>query len=268
VKLLRVRPDDRPALQERLAAFDRHISYPLGADRFTLDHGGDYYAFFDRLGQVSASVFLDDGGGLIGTGAAILRRVPFVAGDAPRKAWYTCDVKLHPDHRGQGIGIAGAGRMFLSHYLRCGRGYAISMNPGDGSANGVVRHARRFRRARIEVAGELAIYSLDADAMLRLAPLLVRHRGPLSYLSLAGKKDLILASSGARMPLLHVQFGPCAELGLPAPVAGHAHMFCAMRDSALAAELAADGVAEAASATIIAHRMKPCDWQFVLTSDI
>jgi len=267
VKLIHVGPAERALFQPHLAALDDHISYPLGNDRFRLDHGPSYYAFFDRLGKVSAYVMVD-GQHLIGTGMAILRRVPYVTGGKPRKTWYACDAKMHPDHRGRGLGMGAAGRHFLGHYLRCGHGYAISMNPADGRDNGVVRHAQRFRRARIHVAGILCIFSVDAEAMTRLAPLVVRHRGPLSYLSLEGKKDLILDSTQARLPLLHVQFGPCAESGVPHPVPGHTHMLCALETDELTRDLATEGIEPSATATIIAHRMDPCDWRFVLTSDI
>jgi hypothetical protein len=267
MKLIHVGPGDRARFQQHLAAFDDFISYPLGHDRFRLDHGPDYYAFFDRLGRVSAYVMYE-GEQMIGTGMAILRRVPYVSGGKPKKTWYACDAKMHPDHRGRGLGMGAASRHFLSHYLRCGHGYAISMNPGDGRENGVVRHAQRYKRARVHIAGVLNIFSLDADAMARLAPLVVEHRGPLSYLSLQGKKDLILDSTQARLPLLHVQFGPCAEAGLPAPVAGHTHMLCALQTDGLSAALAAAGIEASATATILAHRMDPCDWRFVLTSDI
>lgn len=267
MRLVEVTRADRPAFQGRLAAFDAHASYPFGEDRFRLDHGADYYAFFDRLGEVSAHVFLD-GEDIVGMGVAVLRDVPFRRGERARRTWYLCDAKVHPERRGQKLAYRAAGQRFLRHYLRAQRAYGITMNPGDGSDNGVVRHAMRYRLAPFHLGGVLGIYSLDADAMRRLAPLLTAHRGPLEYLSLEGKKDLIMQSSGTRLPLLHVQFGPCAERGHAAPMEGHTHMFCALEGDALAGALAAEGVDPSASATILAHRMQDCDWQFVLTSDI
>lgn len=267
MKLVRIRPEERSRYQQRLADFEAHFTYPYGSDRFALDHGRDYYAFFDRLGEVHAHAFVADET-LIGMGIAVLRRVPFRRGERPRSAWYLCDGKTHPDHRGQKLSFRAGTRRFLPTYLRCPRGYAISMNPGDGSENGVVRHALRFRLARLSVAGILGIYSFDAGAMREIEPLLIQHRGPVSYLSLEGKKDLIMQSTKARLPLIHVQFGPCAEQGAPEPSDGHTHMFCAHEGDALHRDLGALGITPSATATIIAHRMDRCDWQFVLTSDI
>lgn len=267
MKLVRVAREDRPRFEERLARFDRHWSYPYGDDRFRLDHGREYYAFFDRLGEVSAHAFVE-GDEIVGVGIAVLRSVPFQRGGPARRTWYLCDAKVDPAHRGQNLSFRAAGRQFLQHYLRAPRAYGITMNPGDGTENGVVRHALRYRLAPLSVAGTLGIYSLDEGAMRALEPLLVRHRGPVSYLSLAGKKDLVMESTKSRLPLLHVQFGPCAERGVAAPVPGQTHMFCALAGDALSAELEAERVKPSATATILAHRMHDCDWQFVLTSDI
>lgn len=267
MKLVSIEREDRPAFQARLERFDRHWTYPYGDDRFRLDHGVDYYAFFDRLGDVSANAFVE-GDEIVGMGVAVLRRVPFRRGERPRRVWYLCDGKVHPEHRGQKLAFKAAGQKFLQHYWKAQRAYGITMNPGDGSENGVVRHAMRYRLAPFHVGGILGIYSLDAEGMTRLEPLLVRHRGPVGYLSLEGKKDLIMQSTQARLPLLHVQFGPCAERGVDAPIAGHVHMFCALAGDPLARALEAEGVTPDATATILAHRMHDCDWQFVLTSDI
>ena len=48
-----------------------------------------------------------------------------------------------------------------------------------------------------------------------------------------GTKDIVLASSGAAMPLLHVQLGPCAEAGHGAPIPGGVRMFCTPAGDAL-----------------------------------
>jgi hypothetical protein len=45
-------------------------------------------------------------------------------------------------------------------------------------------------------------------------------------------------------------------------------MFCALEGDPLSRALDSRGVRPDATATILAHRMRRCDWQFVLTSDI
>jgi hypothetical protein len=76
------------------------------------------------------------------------------------------------------------------------------------------------------------------------------------------------------MPLLHFQFGPCAEAGLQRPVAGSVHMLCAPAGDSLSKELLAYGIKPTASASVIHHRMglgmgtRGLNWNFILTSDI
>ncbi len=259
IRFVRVRREDRARYQERLAALEKMARYPLGEDSFTLDHGADYFAFFDRLGDVEYRLALD-GDRVIAVGCGILRRVP-------ERTWYLCDLKVDPEYRGRHLPLSMLTRYFLPHYLRCPRGYAISMNPAQGE-NRVVRLMQRFRWARLSVPVFLEIYSLDDVRMREVAPLVEKHRGPLSYLSLAGKKDLRLASTGKPLPLLHVQFGPCAERGFPEPRDGHAHMLCAPGGDPLARALAERGIAPTATASILQHRMPWTDWRFVLTSDV
>jgi hypothetical protein len=159
-------------------------------------------------------------------------------------------------------------RAFWLNYLRCPRGYAISMNPGDGSPNRIVRLMSHFRWAPTGLAATLELFSLSAEQMRASEALIREHRGEVSYLSLAGKKDIVLTSSGAPMKLLHVQFGPCAEPGLPQPQEGAVHMLCAPSGDALALALCSRGLLPSATASVIHHRMGKADWRFVLTSDI
>ena len=88
-------------------------------------------------------------------------------------------------------------------------------------------------------------------------------------------KDLVLGSTGARLPLLHLEWTTGAAPGardpsttVAEPRDGHTHMLCAPHDDPLAADLTARGLAPTARASVIAHRMQECDWRFVLTSEI
>jgi hypothetical protein len=162
-------------------------------------------------------------------------------------------------------------KVFVHNYLRCPRGYAISMNPADGSPNRIVRLLGRFRWARTSLATTLRLYSLAEGEMRAAEPVLRAHRGPVRYLSLAGVKDIVLQSSGAPLPLLHAQFGALAAPAAacaPAPRPGHVHMFCAPEGDPLHEELARAGLHPSASASVIHHRMDRADWKFILTSDI
>ena len=257
---------DRDEFRERIAALERGVTYPLGKDRFEIDHGDDYFAFFDRLGDVSYVAALD-GDRVVAVVAAVLRSVPFASDEAPRTTWYLCDLKVRPDDRTRRI----TARMFAWALPRkeddCPRAYAISMNP-PGSANRVAHLLARLPGANLAPAANLELYSLDAREMAAALPDLVAARGPVSFLSLEGKKDIVLQSTGAPMPLLHVQFGALAERKLDEPADGHVHMLCAPDDDPLAEALRRRGHAPSATATLMQRGMDRCDWRFVLTSDI
>ncbi len=260
MNLVKVTLEKRPLYQERLRDLEALASYPLGTDRFTLSHGEDYFAFFDRLGTTHYYAMLD-GNRLAAVGAGILRKVP-------EKAWYVCDLKVHPDYRGQHIPLKMITGAFFQNYIRCARGYGISMNSAGSKQNRVAKLAKHFKWAPTSSSTQLEIYSLDSAAIKQIAPILEKHRGPISYLSLAGKKDLILQSTGKPLPLLHAQFGPCAAGNVATPQDNHTHMFCVPSQDPLAIELSSQQVLPSSSATLIQHRMKHQNWQHILTSDI
>jgi hypothetical protein len=275
VKVLRVDPADRLALGPRLAALEKLATYPLGADSFQLDHGPDYFAFLDRLGaEVDYRVALE-GDELLAVGAGVLRQVPLRAGERTTRAWYGADLKVHPQHRGRRIPLRLLGQAFPWNYLRCPRGYGISMDPGDGRSNPVVRLLGRWRWSPFRLATTLVLWSLDRDQARAALPVVEARRGPLRWRSLAGVKDLVLKSTGARLPLLHLEWTTGAAPGARDPSSTVAepqpdttHMLCAPHDDPLAGDLAGRGLTPSARASVIAHRMDGCDWRFVLTSEI
>lgn len=266
MRVVRLTPGNVERYRAGVVALEALAEYPLGADFFHLDHGGDYFAFFRRLGELRYYAMVD-GARVVAVGAGILRDVPAPGGGTVR-TWYLCDLKVHPDLRGKHLPLRLLGAAFLPCYLRCRRGYAISMNPGDGRPNPVTKLLGRFRWAPLRAAGRLVFYSLSHDEMVRARPLVERHRGPVSFLSLRGKKDLILRSTGSALALLHVQHGACAERGESEPRSGHVHMLCAPEGDPLAAALDASGTRPSADATVLSHAMTGWDWKFVLTSDI
>ncbi len=268
-----IRPAARPRWQPGIVALEQTARYPLGDDFFQIDHGADYFAFFDRLGEVHYHIGLVQEQ-VVAVGAGILRQVPLQQGAAPQAAWYLCDLKVHPQHQ-----TKQASMRILTHAIaqgigRCNRGYLISMNPGDGSSNRLVKVLERFPLLPLRLAGTLNIYSVDAAQMQQLEPLLAQHRGDLSYRSLQGMKDLKLQRQGEVLPLLHVAWGQPIAAPTTAttqhsqPQPGFTHMFCAEEQDALALELSQVGILPQATASIVAHRMADCDWRFVLTSDI
>jgi GNAT superfamily N-acetyltransferase len=259
-------PQTRATHQAAVASLERGTTYPLGEDRFEIDHGPDYFAFFDRLGELTYLVAYD-GAQAVAVGCGVLREVAPRQGEEPQRVWYVADLKVRPSHRGQRLPWRLLMSCFVRKYGQCRRGYAISMDPSDGSENRILRMVKRFRVLPVS-AFTLWLYSLDAAQMAAVAPALAQALGPLSYLSLRGVKDIVLQRTGQPMPLLHVQHGPCGARGLDAPQEGHVHMLCLPSDDPLHAVLRGAGHGPSATATVIHHRMGGFDWRFLLTSDI
>ena len=253
--------------ESRIADLEKGTSYPLGEDRFEIDHGEDYFAFFTRLGQLHYYVVLD-GDRVVAVVAAILRAVPPARGKKSRTVWYLCDLKVHPEYRGRYLPVSIFRRAFPKLYPLCSRAYAISMDADGARPNRVARMLKRFPIAPMSIATQLGIVSLDAEQMREIEPILRDHFGGVSYLSLEGKKDIILQRTRSRMPLLHVQFGPCAEQGHPEPLDDCVHMFCVSMEHPLLEMLKHQAIDLSATATVIHHGMEGWDWEFILTSDI
>ena len=209
-----------------------------------------------------------DGDRVVAVAAAVLRAVPPAVDKKPKPVWYLCDLKVHPEYRGRYLPVSIFRYAFPKLYPVCSRAYAVSMDAGRKHPNRVARMLKRFPLAPMSIATQLGIVSLDAERMRKVEPVLRDHFGNVSYLSLEGKKDIILQSIRSRMPLLHVQFGPCAEQGHPKPLDDCVHMFCVSIDHPLLEMLKHEGIYPSATATVIYHGMEGWDWEFILTSDI
>lgn len=266
VNVAEVQPLERAAVGQGIRQIERGISYPLGEDRFSIDHGEDYFAFFDRLGGTTTFVATEDGE-VVGCATGVLRTIP--RDGVLTSAWYCCDLKVIPSHRGRRLPL----RMLLAglrrHYRRCQRGYGVAMRPSDGRKAPAIRLAEHISVIGLNVGPALHIFGLDAAQMRDCMEVVQEHRGELSFLSLRGRKDLLLHSTGHALPALHVQYGPCAEHTDERTVEpGHVYFFCVPDGDPLLGELARLGVHPSGHADILHHRMGGWDWQFVLTSDL
>jgi len=258
---------DRQQWHSAIVALEKGVRYPLGDDFFEIDHGDDYFAFFDRMGT-SAMYAAIDHHTLAAIGSIVMRSIPPHEATSPRSCWYVCDLKVFHKYRRNRIPIKMFKAGFPRKYPICPRGYAVSMNPGDGSENPVVRLAGHVKLAPVSVGAHLLFYSMSAEEIRAHRSILELHRGPISFLSMRGIKDILLESTQAPMPMLHLQFGPCAEAGLEEPLEEHIHMFCTPSDDPLAEAMLAIGVMPTATATVLHHRMGDWDWSFILTNEI
>ena len=90
IRVLELAGDTFARFQDSIRALEQGMTYPLGDDRFTIDHGQDYFAFFRRLGDLAYFVALDNNH-VVAVCAAVMRRLPRFAGAVAENAWYVCD---------------------------------------------------------------------------------------------------------------------------------------------------------------------------------
>ena len=114
--------------------------------------------------------------------------------------------------------------------------------------------------------GTLMIYSFDYDTLLKALPVIQKYRGPITFLSLRGIKDLVLKSTNKPMELLHLQWGN--KPGFSTPMDGYTYMFCCINTDIIYHELFSKRITTDISATIIHTNMNDYDWTFIMTSDI
>lgn len=254
---------DFKAFGERLQTLEANAEYPYGEDFFKLDHGENYFAFFERLGKPLFHIAVEDDR-IAACAAGVLRTLR--VGDECFKAWYLCDLKAHPEFRGRGITTKLFTKNLIRNYLKCSRGYAISMNPSKGE-NRVVKLLKRLPKIPISYAGQLNFYSFDEIKAAEFHETLRSALGKISYLSLRGKKDLIMKSTGARLPLFHIQHGTMAAEGAKFPTEEGTYMICAFEETDLD-KLLKNNFEVSATASVLSHRMNSTNWNFILTSDI
>lgn len=252
--------------QSQLEALEQLSEYPLGADSFRLSHGADYFAFFERMGEV-VYYGLEEGGKLVAVGCGILRPKE----DGLPRRWYVSDIKVHPEFRGRHLMVKLFARAFFQNYLRCPRGYAVAMDPPDGRVPPSLRALQHFKWLPATATGylRLNLYSADAAEMQRALPLLSTGEARPRFLSLRGAKDLMMQSTKTALPLLHLSFSsrPAPQV-FEQPQSGYTHMWCLPQASSLSEHLHRHDFRPSATATVIYHRLSDFDGSAIETAEI
>ncbi|CAM3004224.1 Uncharacterised protein [Legionella steigerwaltii] len=267
MKLVRLTSETKNLYLEQILDLEREVTYPYGESFFKIDHGEDYFAFFERLGTLYYYVLVDKDR-VAGVVATVLINPPSHIG--LKKIWYYCDLKIHPDYRGRRLPIKMAYQIYLRNVLTCWNGFGISMNPASGSRQNRIKKLSKWLRWIPVRDTQLSLFSLDHAAMQKACPILERHRGEIRFLSLEGIKDLILTHDQSRIPVLHAQFGELGETtgSEREPQEGHIHMFCAPSEDPLVDELKQIQLVPSSTITLLNHGKKLQDWDWILTSDL
>ena len=182
--------DEYDTFRPRISDFQTRFTFPINHQHFYFDNGDDYFSWFRTMGQLHYFVALD-GEEVVAVAAQITRQLVNSAGEKTEPFWYLCDLKVHPDYRGLGIPEKIFTNRFPHHYFRCPRGYAVTIDPIDQSENAIVRMLQNFPMIPFSVATKLGVIMLDTELMEEVDPILRRHRGPISYSSAAGIRDIV-----------------------------------------------------------------------------
>jgi hypothetical protein len=258
-------------INSQLKEFENKLShwYPLGEDSFKIDHGSNYFSFFERLGKPTFAV-VKNNNNIVGLGIGVLRSVHLKQHRKKKNTvWYICDLKTDPQHRGRGLTIKMALRNLpkLRHTTKV---YGVSMNTPN-SDNKIHTLTKKIPFVKLKEATTLLIYSLNYKNMLKAHNIISQHRGLISYLNLLDIKDLKLKSTGRPMNLVHVQWDSKHDPSLKRtyyPTQGYTHMFCCPINDPIILKLNELGITTDVTASVLQHNMKKCDWTFIQTSDI
>lgn len=263
-KIISLNKKNRHSWAASLQELESKAIYPLGADFFKIDHGQDYFAFFDRMGEPHFHLAVHENQ-VVACAAGVLRNLNWKG--STKKVWYLCDLKVHPQFRGHHLPGRLLKKNLFQNYFKCSRTYAISMNP-NGGENPVVRIIQKMTWIPIRPVHTLNFFNLNHGQALSACDLL---RPSPQFISLSKKKDLILQSSGRAMQMLHAQFDENGIDHPSPPQKDFDHLFCAIENTSRCHTLK-KWTAPFATATVLSHRMsflrEPEDWNFILSSDI
>lgn len=269
-KVVKVTDENRGTLRLGIEALEETSTYPIGDDKFKIDHGDDYFAYFDALGEVQYYVVLEiESEQVVAVGAAILRTIQWNEFHQDQ-VWYLCDLKVHPEHRGKRLSLKLLSYGFFRKVWSCRKAYMISMNPAEGAVrNPVVSLLASFRWAPIRFARNLLIYNLSLSELNRVRKELENRFGELVFATTEGKKDIILQSNQKRLNLFHLQHGPMAlNFPIKEEEEDGAYFFCAVEGDPLLKVLNSHKISPMGEASILTLNFRPLDWSFILTSDI
>ncbi len=245
--------------------------YPLGDNEFKIEHGENYYKFFEKQEplDINMQIFTEKKtNNIIGVGCGLLKYISN-NNKIKEKCWYICDLKVDPKYRGKWIPFQMLLHTFIPSYLQSNRCYGVIMNKPKNVPNKSLNLSKKIKIGTfgLESAGLLYIYSIDYNQMLTLEPIISQYRKGISYVSLEGTKDLILKNDPNPMNILHLTYDNNKSY-IELPIAGYTYMFCCYEKDKLKSVLDEYGITTDVTATIVHANMENYNWQFIETHQI
>jgi len=265
VNIIEITPSLKEKYNDKLREFEGMFKYPFGKDSFTIDHGKNYFSFFDRLGQTHAFIS-EENGDITAVGVIVLRTIELTGRYHKEKVWYVCDLKIHPEHRGKFflqrfIDLALKKYSYLSSHI-----YGISMNEENGS-NRLIQFSSRLKGLNLELSESLNFYLLNCNQVNMTKQTLIEHYNNVKFIDLSGQKDLILSSNNIPLPFLHFSSRLYSELAVKNINPAYQYMFCFPSCHNINKALCKLGLKPMATASILSN-IKNSNWNFIETADI
>jgi hypothetical protein len=284
----------------KLKEFEKLFTYPFSAnEEFVIQHSleGDYFDFFKNLGKPFYYIatpkkdrtfteriegndvsFCHKAGEIAAAACCVLRTIKNKAG-RDTKAWYICDLKVHPNYRGQHLPITIFKRVALKRFIQCRKGFAILMNPevGQPKAASIFKKYSKISGIKTQT---LNLYVLSAskfkESYEELKSSLVLHGlmekdANLGFVSTSGAKDYLIANKSTKAVrfwnLLHITpiKRGCASL---VAQEGADHMISSVDGSLLDKDFKKILGNPSSTATILSYGMADVDFNVLRSNQI
>lgn len=268
IKFIKITQQNRILYCEKLSQFEKIFSYAFGSDSFSIEHGKNYFAFFDRLGESNFFIALDNQE-IIMTVSVIIRHIKLSRNSRPEKIGYICDLKIHPEYRGRYL--IQKLTVFAKREFQdvSDKFYAISMDQVPFSFNRLLNITQKLTILPLSKASHLVFYLLSYEQGKIAEMFLKNYFKTLNFISLSGQKDLILKSNSKALPFLHLSSETQNSLkNFETWQIGFQHMFCIPSHELIIEDLAKLGISYFTTATILQHGINTSDWRFIYSCDI
>lgn len=183
---------EREEYNLKLREFEKQFTYPLGNEKFYIEHGkqSDYFSFFEKLGKPNIMV-LEKDDKVIGVCSAVLREIN------QQKYWYLCDFKIQEEHRGKKLYRLLMWKYFLPCYLQSQNAFAINMSNPEN--NKLFSHMEKiFKAFDMQIAPNY-LYSFSGKDLIKFP---TQFWDEHLIVSNNGDKDIVI--KGESQKLYHV----------------------------------------------------------------
>lgn len=264
MKIIKITSENKHLYNEKLIKFEKLFRYGLGRIEYEVDHGEDYYAFFESMGELVSYIAVD-GEDIAALAVGVLREVILLQDEPPKKVWYIADLKVAPNYRGQRLTHMLIRRAYIDNFAKAQKIYALSINRIDNESNHVTQFAPRLPLLPLKVSSTFFLYLCSFEEMEKVEPVLKENSELTGYVNVMKTKTLV--SNGAPIPILHAYYAPHQSLHTK-PQKGFNHMFCIPEENALNSKIQSLGITPVATAAALYYGGGSCDWKFIISSEI